>query len=94
VENSLRRRFLVLMGVGRVFVRTIVSCSVTLGHVLLVRPLLHQVCVLVGRKESQQDVLIGSPFLPVGNDVISFWNVGVIDVCRFAMLVPAILVRY
>jgi hypothetical protein len=48
----------------------------------------------VGRKESQQDVLIGSPFLPVGNDVISFWNVGVIDVSRFAMLVPAILVRY
>jgi hypothetical protein len=50
VESHLRRRLLVLMGVRRIFALIIVSSSVTLGHVLLARPLLHHACVLVGRK--------------------------------------------
>ncbi|OMO57403.1 NF-X1-type zinc finger protein NFXL1-like protein [Corchorus capsularis] len=68
--------------------------SVILVHALLVRHLLHQDCVLVGKKLSPLDVLIESLFLLAVSAVISFLSVGAIGVSGYAIWDLVILARF
>ena len=94
VGNRWRKSLHLLRRLKRIFVLMYVFCSVILVHVLPVKPLLHLVAVLVGKRWLLLDAPSGDLILFVGSVAISFLVAGVINVKGHVMLALVILVRY